>query len=137
MITKRYSLVFLTMILLFFAFLAHAATVPVNLLTAINQVEAGGKTNGTIVGDAGKAIGPFQIHYAYWRDSGVKGKYQDCHSYAYSVKVVTAYFNRYAYDALLRKDYETLARVHNGGPRGYAYASTKKYWEKVRKHLTS
>lgn len=123
--------------ILLLAFTACAAAVPDNLLKAINQVEAGGKTNGTIVGDAGKAIGPFQIHYAYWRDSGVRGQYQDCHRYDYSVKVVTAYLNRYAYDALTRKDYEVLARTHNGGPKGYKNPATKKYWERVRKVLTS
>lgn len=136
MITKRYGFLFLAVIL-FLALTACAAAVPDNLLKAINQVEAGGKTNGTIVGDAGKAIGPFQIHYAYWRDSGVRGTYQDCHRYDYSVKVVTAYFNRFAYDALVRKDYERLARTHNGGPNGWRNPATKKYWEKVRKHLTS
>lgn len=136
MITKRYSFLLLAMILLF-AFTAYAAAVPDNFLKAINQVEASGKTNGTIVGDAGKAIGPFQIHYAYWVDSGVRGKYQDCHRYDYSVKVVTAYLNRYAYDALTRRDYEVLARTHNGGPNGYRNPATKKYWERVRKHLTS
>lgn len=78
-----------------------------------------------------------QIHYAYWRDSGVAGRYQDCANYGYSCKVVTSYLNRFAFNAVRARDYETLARVHNGGPRGCANKETKKYWEKVKNHLTS
>jgi hypothetical protein len=123
-------------ILVLFALSLCAAPVPPNLLKAINEVEAGGRKTGKIVGDSGKAIGPFQIHYEYWKDSGVKGKWEDCYNYDYSVKVVTGYLNRYAYDALTKGDNETLARIHNGGPKGYRNPATKPYWEKVRKHLT-
>ena len=31
--------------------------------------------------------------------------------------------------------YEVLARIHNGGPRGYEKIETKPYWERVRKEL--
>lgn len=131
---KHYSFLLLAVIFLL-AFIVRATSVPDNLLRAINQVEASGRTNGMIVGDGGKAIGPFQIHYVYWLDSGVRGEYQDCHSYHYSVRVVTAYLNRYANNALIRKDYERLARVHNGGPKGYQKEGTKDYWRKVKKQL--
>jgi hypothetical protein len=31
--------------------------------------------------------------------------------------------------------YEVLARIHNGGPRGYKKHSTKKYWDRVKAYL--
>jgi hypothetical protein len=103
----------------------------------LNKVEAGGRRVSVPVGDNGRAIGPFQIHYSYWKDSGIGGQHKDCEDYAYSVKVVTAYFNRYAHDALVRRDYERLARIHNGGPNGWRKPATDKYWAKVKKHLTT
>jgi hypothetical protein len=34
-----------------------------------------------------------------------------------------------------KKDFETLARIHNGGPRGHKNPATVGYWNKVRKNL--
>lgn len=31
--------------------------------------------------------------------------------------------------------YEVLARIHNGGPDGWRKEATKKYWERVKRHL--
>jgi hypothetical protein len=86
-------------------------------------------------GDNGKAIGPFQIHKAYWQDSGVRGSYSQCTNYDYSLKVVTAYLNRYAPDAVKSNDFEKLARIHNGGPQGHKKQATLGYWAKVKKAL--
>jgi hypothetical protein len=132
--TLKFAFLFLMIWLLILSAYCYGA--PTNLLTAIHQVESSGRT-GPILGDNGKALGPMQIHYAYWKSARVRGKYSDCADYAYSCKVVTAYWQRYAPRALRTGDYETLARVHNGGPRGYARESTKKYWARVRKVLTS
>jgi hypothetical protein len=30
---------------------------------------------------------------------------------------------------------EVLARIHNGGPKGYKKTATVKYWNKVKKEL--
>lgn len=106
-----------------------------DFLKALNQVEASGRS-GPILGDNGRALGPFQIHKSYWIDSGVKGSYSQCESYSYSCKVVIAYLNRYCPIALKHEQWETCARVHNGGPRGYMREQTKKYWIKVKKELT-
>ena len=59
-------------------------------LNALHQVESNGKT-GHIVGDNGKALGPFQIHYSYWNDvkDKVGGKYEDVENLDYAKKVVT------------------------------------------------
>jgi hypothetical protein len=105
-------------------------------LKALNQVEASGRT-GAIVGDHGKALGPYQIHKEYWQDVAkqVGGKYSDVTNRAYAEKVVNAYLNKYAPKAVAAKDYETLARVHNGGPAGARNPATKVYWKKVQKAI--
>ena len=99
--------------------------------------------NDRAVGDKGKAIGPYQIHWAYWKDAtdfdkSIGGTYKDCFNPEYAKKVVKAYLRRYA-----PKDasYETLARIHNGGAsimerkNTKAWHNTTKYWAKVRKVL--
>jgi len=97
------------------------------LLSAIRQVESGGASNPPD-GDQRRAIGPYQIHHDYWADARVPGTYQDCRGEAYARRVVLAYWTRYA------KDWrpETLARIHNGGPRGAERAATRGYWVKVK-----
>ena len=114
-------------------------TTDVNLekfLKAIHQVESGGKL-GAIVGDNGRALGPFQIHKVYWADVApqIGGRYQDVTDYKYARKVMIAYFLKYAKDALQNKDWEKLAKIHNGGPKGHKKTSTDKYWTKVKSHL--
>ena len=103
-----------------------------NLLDAIEQVESSGMGANTPDGDGGKAIGPFQIHKAYWRDAvefdrTIGGKYEDCRKPEYARKVVRAYLSRYGKG----KSAKELARIHNGGPKGHRKASTLPYWEKV------
>jgi hypothetical protein len=104
-------------------------------LHAMHQTETSGRT-GPILGDKGKALGPLQIHYEYWLDSGVKGNYRQCENLEYSQKVVMAYLNKYARAAVLRRDWETCARIHNGGPRGHKKKETIAYWQRFRKNLT-
>jgi hypothetical protein len=111
------------------------AELPKNFLHAINQVETSGR-KGAVTGDNGEALGPFQIHYDYWKDSGIKGAYKQCSDYNYSVRVVTAYMTRYAKKAVESNDYQTLARVHNAGP--IALKNKKialDYWRKVRQFI--
>ena len=108
---------------------AHAAP-PDSFWRALHIVETSGRT-GPIVGDGGRALGPLQIHRAYHQDSRVAGDYSRVADLAYSRRVATAYFKRYAPEAWARGDVETLARVHNGGPRGAAKPATKGYGRKV------
>lgn len=115
---------------------ACADPLPNDLLQAIHKVETDGKF-GPILGDHGKALGPFQIHREYWKDSRVPGRYEQCADYDYAVKVVTAYMNRFAPYYVRARNKEALARIHNGGPNGHKHGATKKYWLKVRKHLTA
>lgn len=101
---------------------------------ALNMVEASGRA-GRIIGDGGEALGPLQIHRNYWKDSGVPGRYEDCRSYAYSVRVASAYLRRFAPRAWASNDLQTLARTHNGGPAGASNPATLRYWTILKRHL--
>ena len=121
--------------LLFLALCAtsHAAP-PESFWRALHQVETSGR-HGPIVGDGGKALGPLQIHRGYHADSRVAGDYSRVSDLAYAKRVATAYFKRYAPEAWAAGDAETLARVHNGGPRGHLKPATKGYAAKVRAQM--
>lgn len=115
--------------------LAHADTG--KLLDAIRQVETGGhKDQANAVGDNGKALGPYQIHKVYWQDARVAGEYEQVKDDLYARSVIIAYWKRYAPAALAGNDYETLARIHNGGPKGNKKSATVSYWRKVKAFLT-
>lgn len=108
-------------------------------LDAIAQVESAGCNN--IVGDNGKAIGRMQIWEMYWGDAlyycpELGGEYSDCKTKLYAERVTVAYLLRFNRKAVEAKDWQTLARIHNGGPKGHTKEATKKYWVKVRKELS-
>ena len=109
---------------------AHAAP-DASFFRALHIVETSGKLGPTI-GDNGKALGPLQIHRAYHADSRVAGDYSRCADLEYSKRVVTAYLQRYAPQAWAAGDVETLARVHNGGPKGATKPATKGYAVRVK-----
>ena len=111
----------------------HAAPPP-SFFAALHQVETGGAIGATL-GDNGKALGPLQIHRAYHADSRVGGEYSRCADLEYSKQVVTAYMQRYAKAAWDAGDIATLARIHNGGPRGHLKPATLKYSQKVLRVL--
>jgi len=106
---------------------------------AIRRVETGGMPDQGryAVGDNGKSIGPYQIQRAYWQDARMKdGRYGDCLAdHVYSERTMRAYFQRYAPKALAAGDWETLARIHNGGPKGHTKKATEAYWLKVKKEM--
>jgi hypothetical protein len=114
---------------------ASAAPPSDRLLDAIATVESG--NNPDAVGDGGKAIGVFQIWRVYWQDAvqhdpSIGGCYEDCRDPEYARRIVIAYMDRYA---PANASDETLARIHNGGPRGHKKAATTKYWNKVKKAM--
>jgi len=109
---------------------AHAAP-PDSFFRALHVVETSGRT-GPIIGDNGKALGPLQIHRAYHADSRVAGDYSRVADLAYSKRVATAYLKRYAPAAWKAGDVETLARVHNGGPKGHLKPATKGYGARIK-----
>jgi len=107
-----------------------------NLLDAMYTVES--NRGRVLVGDEGKAIGPYQIWRAYWQDAvefdkTIGGKYEDCMNKAYAEKIVRAYWKRYAPKGAT---IEQLARIHNGGPKGHTRSATLKYWKKIVKEMT-
>jgi hypothetical protein len=103
-----------------------------SLLDAIRAVESGG--DDSAVGDGGRAIGPYQIHKAYWVDACAadpslrSGTYADCFDAVYARRVVVAYLTRYGRG----RTADELARIHNGGPRGHLKSATLAYAAKVR-----
>lgn len=110
------------------------------LLNAIRQVESGGRED--LVGDGGRAIGPYQIHRAYWVDAvradpSLGGKYEDCKREAYARRVVRAYLTHHGKG----KTSEQMARMHNGGcgilkrVGSAAWHRTTQYWNRVRKAM--
>jgi len=109
-----------------------------DFLDAVATVES--NNNDNAIGDAGKAIGRYQIWQVYWQDAveyapSLGGKYSDCTNKDYAERVMVAYLLRYGKSAVESKDYEKLARIHNGGPRGYRKVATIPYWNKVNRIL--
>ena len=108
------------------------------LLDAMAIVES--NNNDNAIGDHGKALGALQIWEVYWRDAveyapDLGGRYEDVTNRDYAERVVVAYMLRYAHKAIDRKDFAHLARVHNGGPKGYKVKATLVYYSKILKHL--
>ena len=106
------------------------AAPPDSFFRALHIVETSGK-RGPILGDNGRALGPLQIHKAYHADARIGGDYARCEDLDYSKRVVTAYLQRYAPQAWAAGDVSTLARIHNGGPRGDKKPATIGYAAKV------
>jgi hypothetical protein len=107
------------------------------ILDALRRVETGGVPDAaSAIGDGGAAIGPFQIHRAYWQDAEVAGSFDDCRDADYARRVVIAYWERYCPEALRSHDAEALARTHNGGPKGRAHRrATDAFWKRVKSVL--
>lgn len=118
------------------AVLSVPPTVPTDrLLDAMYTVES--SRGKVLVGDGGKAIGPYQIWYKYWRDAveydpSIGGVYRDCMRKDYAERIVWAYWCRYAPQGATVQD---LARIHNGGPSGHKNAKTLKYWDRIKQAL--
>jgi hypothetical protein len=116
-------------LLLALAATAQAAP-PDSFFRALHIVETSGK-RGPILGDGGRALGPLQIHRGYHADARIGGDYARCADLDYSKRVVSAYLQRYAPQAWAAGDVTTLARIHNGGPRGDKKQATIGYGNKV------
>jgi len=104
-------------------------------------------------GDGGRAIGPYQIWHVYWQDAydfdeSLGGTYEDCRNRQYALKVIHCYWRRYERKAFWRvydgkgsmRDFETLARCHQGGcnwrnKEGRRKKQNDRYWNKVKKEL--
>ena len=118
-----------TLLLLALCATAHAAP-PASFFRALHVVETSGRT-GAIIGEQGRALGPLQMHRAYHTDARSGGDYSRCSDLDYSKRVVSAYLQRYAPQAWAEGDVKTLARIHNGGPKGASKPATVAYGDKV------
>lgn len=110
------------------------------ILDAIWELESGMR-HSVRAGDDGRALGPYQIHEAYWEDAAEFDKslsaftYGDCSDAFFARRVTAAYLRRWVPEAWENADAEVLLRTHNGGPRGATKQATLSYWEKGRKVL--
>lgn len=111
-----------------------AAEISPAFLDRLALVESG--RNDSAINQAEDAHGRFQIRQCYLDDAnavlGTAYTLQDMHNRALAEKVVRAYLLRYG-SAMERATgreatEEDLARIHNGGPRGWAKESTWNYW---------
>ena len=111
------------------------------LISALIAVESGG--NPDAIGDYGKAVGVLQIRAECVNDvNRITGnEYTLVHrrSADKSREICAAYLKHYGrqYERITGKaaTAETLARIWNGGPRGYRRAGTRRYWAKVQAEL--
>ena len=116
-----------------FLTLALALTVnaapPEKFWSALHLQESGGAI-GAIKGDyvngQPRALGPYQIHRAYFKDSKIKGNYTQCADLAFSRKVVSADLEIKAPKAWAAGDCNVLFRTHNGGPSATKAIGQKK-----------
>ena len=118
----------------------RAAPSPVfyKALHAVETSSRHGAIPGDFVNGKPRALGPLQIHRNYFLDSGVPGRYEQCASYEFSVRVVAAYLRKYAPRDYARGDaaLDTLCRIHNGGPTGHKRSSTLRYAQRVREAIS-
>ena len=121
-------------LLLSFSVAATSAADLNKFLDALAKVESSG--NSRAVNKKENALGLYQIRPAYFKDSGVKAKHSDVFKPEVARKVVLGYFQKYEPTALKNLDFETLARVHNGGC-GWRKnkAATNGYWKKIQNNL--
>lgn len=131
-------------LLLFFVVSANAANFDA-FTKAIATVES--NNNPRAYNRKENAIGIYQIRAAYFADAQkqdkelARFKHADCYNPMVAKRVVWAYFKRYEPDALRKQDWQTLAKLHNGGSghrvkSGQTRQNLEIYWEKVKKHLT-
>lgn len=109
-------------------------------LDAVSVVESNGKDSA--VGDNGNALGRYQIWEIYWKDAveycpELGGRYKDVTTKEYAERVVVAYLMRYGRKFIADNDLQSLARIHNGGPKGHKRKATLGYWKKVERALAS
>jgi len=101
---------------------------------ALRQYES---ANGAYpFGDKGKSRGYYHIGQLYFDDAteymtGWQWP-RDVMDRDKSEFLISCYMHRHAYLAWMIGDWETCARIHNGGPDGDVEAATLEYWGKVK-----
>lgn len=112
------------------------------ILAALIQVESGGRADA--IGDGGRAIGCLQIHAAAVADVnriyGTRFAHADARCPVKARRIAALYLAHYCPPARAAapasmSDAEIIARVWNGGPRGWRKPATRTYWRKVQRQL--
>jgi hypothetical protein len=115
--------------------------ISMKLIAALIAIESGG--DDLAVWDKGKSVGCLQIQKAvitdvnryYGRNYQLYDRYVRAHSIEIA-KLYLAYWGR-AYERETKKQVtdEVLARIWNGGPKGYEKEKTIQYWHKVKEKM--
>lgn len=111
------------------------------VMPALIAVESSG--NDKAIGDNGRGVGCLQIHPECIEDvnriAGTRYTLADRLDREKSKEICSIYLTHYgkAYARTTGKapTAETLARIWNGGPRGYAKSATIPYWRKVERTM--
>lgn len=114
-----------------------AANIDTAFLEALATVESNG--NDSAVNEREDAHGRYQIRQAYLTDAnrilGTSYTLADMHDPVLAERVVRAYLLNYGNNYEKNTGYKAnpyiLARIHNGGPRGYNKAATYEYGMRV------
>ena len=113
------------------------------LIPALIAVESGG--DAQCVGDGGDALGVLQIRQICVDDiNRILGGHWYTHHDAIDpdvskqicIRYLIHYGAAYEVETYGPATAEVLARIWNGGPRGWAKQSTEKYWKKVEVQLS-
>lgn len=105
------------------------------LLNSLQFVEASNKESCS---EGTSCIGPFQISRHYHHDAWKQAPpiaWSRCRDLNHAENTVIAYWFKYCPDALEKHDFETLAKIHKGGPQGLQKEEINYYWRKVSQHL--
>jgi len=126
--------------LILMSYACHAAT----FIDAIAQQESGNRPLPKYWDVNAYRLGYFSISEAVWKDatdfdkSLKSGTWKQCETdREYGAKIMMSYLRRYCPQAVKTNDYETMARVWNGGPNGAKVKATEKYWQNIKKLMAN
>lgn len=117
---------------------------------ALQKTETGSQSNpNEAVGDEGESLGSLQIQKPYFDDAMLKYntdtdlqnafpelknvKYDNVKNKDTAQKIVYVYAKKYEPELLQKKDYKSIARLHNGGPTWNRQYDTKYIYPKKEK----
>jgi hypothetical protein len=107
------------------------------LLKAIRLVESDDNPTPPGSNDNGNALGAYQIHFDYWLDTGLAGKYENVKDTTYATRCVVHYWRRYCPNAIANADFDRLVLTHHCGPSATTGSKERdaEYIQKVKNAL--
>ena len=129
-------------LLILFTFQSYSFEVSDKLLNALSIVESNNNPQAIRYGE--NSCGILQIRKICLDDVnriyGTSYKHSDAFDPASARTIAKLYLKFYCKvyekETGFKADDEVASRIWNGGPDGWRKNSTKKYWNKVKKHLT-